>query len=70
MGAVVGPISENCQPSSDARSRDALPVVDLAGQPLTPRTFPHCGRPPDEDFADEETVVEDQPRETVLNLVR
>jgi transcriptional regulator with XRE-family HTH domain len=28
-----------------------------------------CGRPPD-DFADEETVVEDRPRETVLRVVR
>ncbi len=33
----------------------------LAGALLSPRTCPHCGRPPD-DFADEETVVEDRPR--------
>jgi transcriptional regulator with XRE-family HTH domain len=32
----------------------------LAGQLLSPRTCPHCGRPPD-DFADEETVVTDRP---------
>jgi hypothetical protein len=30
----------------------------LAGALLSPRTCPHCGRPPD-DFTDEETVVED-----------
>jgi hypothetical protein len=29
----------------------------------------HCGRPPD-DFADEETVVEDRPREAVLRVVK
>jgi len=28
----------------------------LAGALLSPRTCPHCGRPPD-DFVDEETVV-------------
>jgi transcriptional regulator with XRE-family HTH domain len=31
----------------------------LAGALLSPRTCPHCGRPPD-DFADEETVVTDR----------
>lgn len=36
----------------------------LAGTLLSPRTCPHCGRPPD-DFADEETIVEDRPREAV-----
>jgi len=41
----------------------------LAGALLSPRTCPHCGRPPD-DFADEETVVEDKPREPVLQLVK
>ena len=41
----------------------------LAGALLSPRTCPHCGRPPD-DFSDEETVVEDQPREAVLKLVK
>ena len=40
----------------------------LAGALLSPRTCPHCGRAPD--FEDEETVVEDRPRETVLRLVR
>jgi len=29
----------------------------LAGQWLSPRVCPHCGRPP-EDFVDEETIVE------------
>ncbi len=33
----------------------------LAGALLSPRTCPHCGRPPD-DFGDEETVVTDLPR--------
>lgn len=42
----------------------------LAGRLLSPRTCPHCGRPPDEDFADEETVVEDRAREAVLKLVK
>jgi len=32
----------------------------LAGALLSPRTCPHCGRPPD-DFADEETVITDRP---------
>jgi len=41
----------------------------LAGTLLSPRTCPHCGRPPD-DFADEETVVEDRPREAVLRVVK
>ena len=40
----------------------------LAGALLSPRTCPHCGRAPD--FEDEETVVEDRPREAVLKLVR
>jgi len=40
----------------------------LSGALLSPRTCPHCGRAPD--FEDEETVVEDRPRETVLKLVR
>ena len=41
----------------------------LVGALLSPRTCPHCGRPPD-DFADEETVVDDRPREAVLRIVR
>ena len=41
----------------------------LSGALLSPRTCPHCGRPPD-DFTDEETLVEDRPREAVLRLVR
>lgn len=41
----------------------------LSGALLSPRTCPHCGRPPD-DFADEMTVVEDRPREAVLKIVR
>jgi len=41
----------------------------LAGQLLSPRTCPHCGRPPD-DFVDEETVVEDRPREVGLRVVK
>lgn len=41
----------------------------LSGTLLSPRTCPHCGRPPD-DFTDEITVIEDQPREAVLTVVR
>ena len=41
----------------------------LADALLSPRTCPYCGRPPD-DFADEETVVEDRPREAVLRRVK
>jgi hypothetical protein len=41
----------------------------LAGALFSPRTCPHCGRPPD-DFADEKTVVEDRPREAVLRVVK
>jgi hypothetical protein len=41
----------------------------LAGALLSSRTCPHCGRPPD-DFADEETVVEDRPREAGLRVVK
>jgi hypothetical protein len=40
-------------------------IDDLrAGARLSPQTCPHCGRPPD-DFIDEETVVEDRPRESL-----
>lgn len=41
----------------------------LAGTLLSARTCRHCGHPPD-DFEDEETVVEDKPREAVLKLVK
>ena len=41
----------------------------LAGALLSPRTCPHCGRPTD-DFVDEETVVDERPRETVLQFVK
>lgn len=41
----------------------------LSGKTLPARTCPHCGRPPD-DFGNEETVVEDHPREALLKLVR
>lgn len=41
----------------------------LAGALLSTRTCPHCGRPPD-DFADEETIVEDRPRAAGLRLVK
>ena len=41
----------------------------LAGRWLSPRTCPHCGHPPD-DFADEETVVENGPRPGGLKLVK
>jgi hypothetical protein len=37
----------------------------LAGALLSPRTCPHCGRPPD-DFADEETVVTERAPAGVL----
>ena len=47
-----------------------VPIDDLlSGALLSSRTCPHCGRPPD-DFADEETVVEDRPRGAVLKLVK
>jgi hypothetical protein len=48
-----------------------IPVGELLrGEWLSPRTCPHCGRPPD-DFVDEETVVEDAPRRVgVLKLVK
>jgi hypothetical protein len=36
--------------------------------PKTPAQL--CGRHADEDFADEETVFEDRPREAVLTLVK
>jgi len=42
----------------------------LSGALLSPRACPHCGRAPDSDFVDEETVVEDRPREAVLKLVK
>jgi hypothetical protein len=42
----------------------------LVGALLSPRTCPHCGHPPPDDFVDEETVVEDRPREVVLRLVK
>ena len=54
---------------SVARLTDASIDDLLAGALLSPRTCPHCGRPPD-DFADEETVVDDRPREAVLRVVK
>jgi len=42
-----------------ARLTDASIDDLLAGALLSPRTCPHCGRPPD-DFVDEETVVTDR----------
>jgi transcriptional regulator with XRE-family HTH domain len=53
---------------SVARLTDVSIDELLSGALLSPQTCPHCGRPPD--FADEVTVVEDQPREAVLKLVR
>lgn len=47
---------------SVARLTDASIDDLLAGALVSPRTCPHCGRPPN-DFVDEETVVEDRPRE-------
>ena len=41
---------------SVARLTDVSIYDLLAGALLSPRTCPHCGRPPD-DFGDEETVV-------------
>ena len=41
----------------------------LSGALLSPRTCPHCGRPPD-DFTDEMTVIEDRPREAMLKIVK
>jgi hypothetical protein len=52
-----------------ARLTDASIDDLLAGALLSPRTCPHCGRPPD-DFVDEETLVEDRPREAVLRVVK
>jgi hypothetical protein len=37
---------------------------------LPPGTCPHCGKTQDSDFEDEETVVEDRPREAILSLVK
>lgn len=56
---------------SVARLTDVSIDSLLSGALLSPRTCPHCGRAPDEsEFVDEETVVEDKPREAVLKLVR
>src|SRR2546422_11085984 len=54
---------------SVARLTDVLIDDLLSGALLSPRTCPHCGRPPD-DFANEETVIEDRPREAVLRIVK
>jgi len=54
---------------SVARLTDVSIDELLAGALLSPRTCPHCGRPPD-DFADEETVVDDRPREVGLRIVK
>lgn len=54
---------------SVARLTDVAIDDLLSGALLSPRTCPHCGRPPD-DFADEMTVVEDRPREALLKVVR
>jgi hypothetical protein len=45
-------------------------IDDLLAGRLLPKACPHCGRHADEDFADEETVFEDRPREAVLQLVK
>lgn len=42
----------------------------LAGSLLSSRVCPHCGRPPTDDFEDEETIVEDRLRDALLKLVR
>lgn len=56
---------------SIARLTDASIDDLLAGVLLPPGTCPHCGRGPNEsDFVDEETVVEDKPRDAVLKLVK
>jgi hypothetical protein len=54
---------------SVARVADVLIDDLLAGAWLSPRTCPHCGRPPD-DFHDEETVVENEPSEVIRRLVK
>jgi hypothetical protein len=47
-----------------------VPLEELLdGTWLSPRMCPHCGHPPD-DFTDEQTIVEDKPREAVLKLVK
>ena len=41
-------------------------IDDLLAGRLLPKACPHCGRHPEEDFADEETVFEDRPRDATL----
>lgn len=78
LGVKVDTIGKVLRGGRDVTARLAYGVARLtdvsiddllAGALLSPRTCPHCGHPPD-DFADEETVVEDRPRETVLKLVK
>jgi hypothetical protein len=45
-------------------------IDDLLAGRLLPKACRHCGRNPEEDFADEETVFEDRPREAVLQIVK
>ena len=45
-------------------------IDDLLAGRVLPKACPHCGRHPEEDFADEETVFEDRPREAVLKVVK
>lgn len=84
LAAALGLKAGSLVKVTNARGRDVTPKLAysvarltdvsiddlLAGRLLSPRTCPHCGRAPDDDFADEETVVEDHPREAVLKLVR
>ena len=78
LGLKADTISKVLRSARDVTARLAYSVARLtdvsiddllAGALLSPRTCPHCGRPPD-DFSDEETVVEEKSRNMELRLIR
>lgn len=83
LAAALGLKSDSLVKIVNARGRDVtarlaysvarltdVSIDDLlTGAMLSPRTCPHCGRPPD-DFTADETVVEDRPREAVLKIMK
>ena len=73
LGTALGLKADSLVKVVNARGRDVtaklaysvaqltdVPIDDLlSGALLSPRTCPHCGRPPD-DFRDEDTVISDE----------
>jgi len=65
------PLARSSRVSRHARNRERARALPAGPRRVGAHRWqcPHCGRPPDE-FGNEETVVEDGPRETMLKLFR